>query len=357
LIKVKNGKKNLMTIEEKISKMILCLFSLCKERAGVNDVNEPILQVKTLKTSFHNKNKQTTVVDGIDFEIGSNEVVALVGESGCGKSMTSLSIMQLLPRSGTISGGEIRFRGRNLLQLSRREMSRIRGRQISMIFQEPMTSLNPVLTIGLQMSEAVVRHLNVKKPEANAIADEWLRRVGFPEPTRTRRQFPHQLSGGMRQRVMLAMAMACKPDLLIADEPTTALDVTIQAQVLDLIRQLLKETGMSVLFITHDLGVVAEMANRVIVMYSGQIVETADVRSLFTSPLHPYTKGLLQSTPRMQGKIEKLVPIPGTVPPAGTVLPGCRFADRCPIATAECRESLPDLRVIRPGHSVRCIKA
>jgi peptide/nickel transport system ATP-binding protein len=346
-----------MTIEEKISKMILCLFSLCKERAGVNDVNEPILQVKTLKTSFHNKNKQTTVVDGIDFEIGSNEVVALVGESGCGKSMTSLSIMQLLPRSGTISGGEIRFRGRNLLQLSRREMSRIRGRQISMIFQEPMTSLNPVLTIGLQMSEAVVRHLNVKKPEANAIADEWLRRVGFPEPTRTRRQFPHQLSGGMRQRVMLAMAMACKPDLLIADEPTTALDVTIQAQVLDLIRQLLKETGMSVLFITHDLGVVAEMANRVIVMYSGQIVETADVRSLFTSPLHPYTKGLLQSTPRMQGKIEKLVPIPGTVPPAGTFLHGCRFADRCPIATAECRESLPDLRVIRPGHSVRCIKA
>lgn len=336
--------------------MILCLFSLCKERAGVNAVNEPVLQVKTLKTSFHNKNKQTTVVDGIDFEIGSNEVVALVGESGCGKSMTSLSIMQLLPRSGTISGGEIRFRGRDLLQLTRREMSRIRGRQISMIFQEPMTSLNPVLTIGLQMSEAVVRHLNVKKPEANEIVDEWLRRVGFPEPARTRRQFPHQLSGGMRQRVMLAMAMACKPDLLIADEPTTALDVTIQAQVLDLMRQLLKETGMSVLFITHDLGVVAEMANRVIVMYAGQIVETADVRSLFTSPLHPYTKGLLQSTPRMQGKIEKLVPIPGTVPPAGTVLPGCRFADRCPIAAAECRESLPDLRVIGPGHSVRCIK-
>ncbi|TMV44010.1 ABC transporter ATP-binding protein [Paenibacillus mesophilus] len=320
-------------------------------------MNEPILQVKTLKTSFHNKNKQTTVVDGIDFEIGSNEVVALVGESGCGKSMTSLSIMQLLPRSGTISGGEIRFRGRNLLQLSKGEMSRIRGRQISMIFQEPMTSLNPVLTIGLQMSEAVVRHLNVKKPEANAIVDEWLRRVGFPEPARTRKQFPHQLSGGMRQRVMLAMAMSCKPDLLIADEPTTALDVTIQAQVLDLIRQLLKETGMSVLFITHDLGVVAEMANRVIVMYAGQIVETADVRSLFTSPLHPYTKGLLQSTPRMQGKIEKLVPIPGMVPPAGTFIAGCRFADRCPIATAECRQSLPELRVIGPGHSVRCIKA
>ncbi|WP_246132035.1 ABC transporter ATP-binding protein [Paenibacillus hemerocallicola] len=318
---------------------------------------DPVLQVKTLKTSFQDKNRQITVVDGIDFEIGRNEVVALVGESGCGKSMTSLSIMQLLPRSGTISGGEIRFRGQNLLKLNRREMSRVRGRQISMIFQEPMTSLNPVLTIGLQMTEAIVRHLNVKKPEANAIADEWLRRVGFPEPTRTRKQFPHQLSGGMRQRVMLAMAMACQPELLIADEPTTALDVTIQAQVLDLMRQLLKETGMSVLFITHDLGVVAEMADRVIVMYAGQIVETADVRSIFTSPLHPYTKGLLQSTPRMQGSIEKLVPIPGSVPPAGTVLPGCRFADRCPIATAECRERLPELRVIRPGHSVRCIKA
>jgi peptide/nickel transport system ATP-binding protein len=323
----------------------------------VNVVIDPVLQVKTLKTSFQDKNRQITVVDGIDFEIGRNEVVALVGESGCGKSMTSLSIMQLLPRSGTISGGEIRFRGQNLLKLNRREMSRVRGRQISMIFQEPMTSLNPVLTIGLQMTEAIVRHLNVKKPEANAIADEWLRRVGFPEPTGTRKQFPHQLSGGMRQRVMLAMAMACRPELLIADEPTTALDVTIQAQVLDLMRQLLKETGMSVLFITHDLGVVAEMADRVIVMYAGQIVETADVRSIFTSALHPYTKGLLQSTPRMQGSIEKLVPIPGSVPPAGTALPGCRFADRCPIATAECRERLPDLRVIRPGHSVRCIKA
>lgn len=345
-----------MTTEEKISKITFVLFSHARIWAGVNVVIDPVLQVKTLKTSFQDKNRQITVVDGIDFEIGRNEVVALVGESGCGKSMTSLSIMQLLPRSGTISGGEIRFRGQNLLKLNRREMSRVRGRQISMIFQEPMTSLNPVLTIGLQMTEAIVRHLNVKKPEANAIADEWLRRVGFPEPTRTRK-FPHQLSGGMRQRVMLAMAMACRPELLIADEPTTALDVTIQAQVLDLMRQLLKETGMSVLFITHDLGVVAEMADRVIVMYAGQIVETADVRSIFTSALHPYTKGLLQSTPRMQGSIEKLVPIPGSVPPAGTALPGCRFADRCPIATTECRERLPDLRVIRPGHSVRCIKA
>ncbi|MEF3306182.1 ABC transporter ATP-binding protein [Paenibacillus sp. GYB003] len=318
---------------------------------------EPVLEVKTLKTSFKTKNRETTVVDGIDFEIGPNEVVALVGESGCGKSMTSLSIMQLLPRSAEVSGGEIRFRGRNLLQLNKREMSQIRGRRISMIFQEPMTSLNPVLTIGMQMTEAIVRHLNVDKTKANGIADEWLRRVGFPEPTRTRKQFPHQLSGGMRQRVMLAMAMACKPDLLIADEPTTALDVTIQAQVLDLMRDLLKETGMSVLFITHDLGVVAEMANRVIVMYAGQIVETADVRSLFTSPMHPYTKGLLNSTPRMNGAIEKLVPIPGSVPPAGTIMPGCRFADRCPVATAECRQQPPELREVRPGHSVRCILA
>ncbi|RKN66105.1 ABC transporter ATP-binding protein [Paenibacillus ginsengarvi] len=320
-------------------------------------MQEPVLQVKTLKTSFRTKNRETTIVDGIDFEIGPNEVVALVGESGCGKSMTSLSIMQLLPRAGEVSGGEIRFRGRNLLELTKKEMAQIRGRRISMIFQEPMTSLNPVLTIGLQMTEAIVRHLNADKTKANEIADEWLRRVGFPEPSRIRRSFPHQLSGGMRQRVMLAMAMSCKPDLLIADEPTTALDVTIQAQVLDLMRELLKETGMSVLFITHDLGVVAEMANRVIVMYAGQIVESADVRTLFTSPLHPYTKGLLQSTPRMKGAIEKLVPIPGSVPPAGTKLPGCRFADRCPIATPECREKPPELRQIGSGHTVRCIKA
>ncbi|GAA3402632.1 ABC transporter ATP-binding protein [Paenibacillus hodogayensis] len=320
-------------------------------------MQEPILEVKTLKTSFKSKNRATTVVDGIDFQIGPNEVVALVGESGCGKSMTSLSIMQLLPRSGEISGGEIRFRGKNLLNLSKKEMADVRGRKISMIFQEPMTSLNPVLTIGLQMTEAIVRHLGVGKEQATQTADEWLRRVGFPEPTRTRRQFPHQLSGGMRQRVMLAMAMVCKPDLLIADEPTTALDVTIQAQVLDLMRDLLKETGMSVLFITHDLGVVAEMANRVIVMYAGQIVETADVRTLFTQSAHPYTKGLLQSTPRMKGSIEKLVPIPGAVPPAGSILPGCRFADRCPLATEQCRERPPELREISPGHSVRCILA
>lgn len=313
--------------------------------------------MKTLKTSFKNKHRETTVVDGIDFDIYPNEVVALVGESGCGKSMTSLSIMQLLPRSGEIAGGEIRFRGKNLLKLNKREMSEIRGNKISMIFQEPMTSLNPVLTIGMQMSEAIVRHLKLNKIEANRIADEWLRKVGFPEPARIRKEFPHRLSGGMRQRVMLAMAMSCKPDLLIADEPTTALDVTIQAQVLDLMRELLKDTGMSVLFITHDLGVVAEMANRVIVMYAGQIVETTDVRTLFTSPLHPYTQGLLQSTPRMYGNIEKLVPIPGAVPPAGTVMAGCRFVDRCPAAKAECRERQPELREIRPGHSVRCILA
>ncbi|PYI53134.1 ABC transporter ATP-binding protein [Paenibacillus flagellatus] len=318
---------------------------------------EPILEVKALQTAFQNKTKTSTVVDGIDFEIGPNEVVALVGESGCGKSMTSLSIMQLLPRSGKVVGGEVRFRGRNLLELNKKEMTKVRGRHIAMIFQEPMTSLNPVLTIGLQMTEAILRHTGATKLEAIATADEWLRRVGFPEPARIRKEFPHRLSGGMRQRVMLAMAMACKPDLLIADEPTTALDVTIQAQVLDLMRQLLEETGMSVLFITHDLGVVAEMATRVIVMYAGQIVETTDVATLFTSPMHPYTRGLLQSTPRMTGSIEKLVPIPGTVPPAGTVLPGCRFADRCPVARAECREKPPELREIRPGHRVRCILA
>lgn len=322
----------------------------------MNGIGEPILEVKALHTSFKTKNRTITVVDKIDFQVGPSEVVALVGESGCGKSITSLSIMQLLPGSG-VTHGEINFRGRNLLELNKKDMAKVRGRNISMIFQEPMTSLNPVLTIGLQLTEAIVRHLKEDRAKANGIADEWLHRVGFPEPARTRKQFPHQLSGGMRQRVMLAMAMACKPDLLIADEPTTALDVTIQAQVLDLMRGLIKETDMSVLFITHDLGVVAEMADRVIVMYAGQIVETADVRSIFTSPLHPYTKGLLQSTPRMSGSIEKLVPIPGNVPPAGTVLPGCRFADRCPVAKAECRERPPELRKVRTGHSVRCVLA
>lgn len=318
-------------------------------------LSEAILEVKSLKTVIRDKKRELTVVDGIDFEIGKNEVVALVGESGCGKSMTSLSIMQLLPRVGEIAQGEVRLEGRNLIGLNKREMSRIRGREIAMIFQEPMTSLNPVLTIGTQLTEAISRHLNASKEEAVATAEDWLRRVGFPEPSRIRKEYPHRLSGGMRQRVMLAMAMACKPNLLIADEPTTALDVTIQAQVLDLIRQLLQETDMSVLFITHDLGVVAEMADRVIVMYAGQIVETADVRTIFTGAKHPYTNGLLQSTPRMQGAIEKLVPIPGNVPPAGSFPAGCRFADRCPQVLAECRERQPELKDIGSGHQVRCL--
>lgn len=325
----------------------------------VSLLTEAILQVKSLKTVIKDKKKEKVIVDGIDFEIMPNEVVALVGESGCGKSMTSLSIMQLLPRTGEITEGEIRFRGRNLLELKKREMSRVRGQSISMIFQEPMTSLNPVLTIGTQMTEAIIRHKKCGKAEAFSIADEWLRRVGFPDPVRIRKEYPHRLSGGMRQRVMLAMAMTMKPDLLIADEPTTALDVTIQAQVLDLIRNLLEETDMSVLFITHDLGVVAEMATRVVVMYAGQIVETADVRSLFTSPMHPYTKGLLNSTPRMNGSMEKLSPIPGMVPPAGSFKEGCRFADRCPIAKPECREHMPELREAGGSgkHKVRCIQA
>ncbi|KIL39715.1 peptide ABC transporter ATP-binding protein [Gordoniibacillus kamchatkensis] len=320
-------------------------------------MSQAILSVKALKTVFRDRKSERTVVDGIDFEIGSNEVVALVGESGCGKSITSLSIMGLLPRSGEVADGEIRFRGQNLVGLSKKEISRLRGNKMAMIFQEPMTSLNPVLTIGTQMTEGVRRHLGVSKEEAAKVADDWLRRVGFPEPARIRREYPHRLSGGMRQRVMLAMAMACKPELLIADEPTTALDVTIQAQVLDLIRQLIAETRMSVLFITHDLGVVAEMATRVVVMYAGQIVETADVRTLFTSPRHPYTKGLLASTPRMTGTARKLVPIPGSVPPAGQYAASCRFADRCPQARPECREQVPELRDAGGGHQVRCILA
>ncbi|WP_429309087.1 ABC transporter ATP-binding protein [Paenibacillus mucilaginosus] len=320
-------------------------------------LSESILEVESLTTVIRDKRREVTIVDGIDFRIGRGEVVALVGESGCGKSMTSLSIMGLLPRTGAIARGDVRFHGRSLVGLKKRQLSQIRGRHISMIFQEPMTSLNPVLTIGTQLTESIVRHLKTDKAAARASAEEWLRRVGFPEPARICREYPHRLSGGMRQRVMLAMAMACRPELLIADEPTTALDVTIQAQVLDLLRELLRESEMAVLFITHDLGVVAEMASRVIVMYAGQIVESADVRTLFTSPRHPYTQGLLQSTPRMHGGPERLVPIAGSVPPPGSHGRGCRFADRCPIVRPECRDAMPKLEGIGPSHEVRCIAA
>ncbi|WP_438445512.1 ABC transporter ATP-binding protein [Gorillibacterium sp. sgz5001074] len=312
------------------------------------------MDVKQLRTVLKGKNRDLAVVDGIDFRIGKNEVVALVGESGCGKSMTSLSIMGLLPRIGTVDQGEVRFQGRNLLELNKKEMSKVRGHHLAMIFQEPMTSLNPVLTIGRQLTEGIRRHLKLGQKEAEDRADLWLKRVGFPEPARIRKEYAHRLSGGMRQRVMLAMAMACEPRLLIADEPTTALDVTIQAQVLDLMRKLQAESDMSMLFITHDLGVVAEMANRVIVMYAGQIVEQCDVRTLFTAPLHPYTVGLLQSTPKLRGSAGPLVPIPGTVPPAGRYSSGCRFADRCRMAAPECRAAMPELREVERNHFVRC---
>ncbi len=319
-------------------------------------MSEAALEVKALRTVLKDKNRELAVVDGIDLHIGKNEVVALVGESGCGKSMTSLSIMGLLPRIGGVDHGEIRFQGRNLLELNRKEMSKIRGHHLAMIFQEPMTSLNPVLTIGKQLTEGIRLHLRTDRKEAEDRADLWLKRVGFPEPQRIRREYAHRLSGGMRQRVMLAMAMACEPQLLIADEPTTALDVTIQAQVLDLMRKLQADTDMSMLFITHDLGVVAEMANRVMVMYAGQIVEESDVRTLFKAPLHPYTVGLLQSTPKLKGTSGPLVPIPGTVPPAGRFGEGCRFADRCRMAAPECRAAVPEFREVDKGHFVRCIR-
>lgn len=314
------------------------------------------MDVKQLRTVLKDKNRELTVVDGIDFRIGRNEVVALVGESGCGKSMTSLSVMGLLPRIGKVDQGEVRFQGRNLLELNKKEMSKVRGHHLAMIFQEPMTSLNPVLTIGKQLTEGIRRHLKLGQKEAEERADLWLKRVGFPEPARIRKEYAHRLSGGMRQRVMLAMAMACEPRLLIADEPTTALDVTIQAQVLDLLRKLQAESDMSMLFITHDLGVVAEMANRVIVMYAGQIVEQCDVRTLFNAPLHPYTIGLMQSTPKLRGSAGPLVPIPGTVPPTGRYAPGCRFADRCRMAVPDCRASMPELREVERNHFARCIR-
>ncbi len=319
-------------------------------------MSDAVLEVKGLRTVLKDKKRELAVVDGVDFRIGKKEIVALVGESGCGKSMTSLSIMGLLPRIGTVDHGEIRFQGENLLELNRRDMAKVRGNRLSMIFQEPMTSLNPVLTIGKQLTEGIRRHLRAGQKEADEVADLWLKKVGFPEPTRIRKEYAHRLSGGMRQRVMLAMAMACRPDLLIADEPTTALDVTIQAQVLDLMRGLQSDNDMSILFITHDLGVVAEMANRVIVMYAGQIVEQCDVRTLFQAPLHPYTIGLLHSTPKLKGSSGPLVPIPGTVPPAGRFGKGCRFADRCRLASQECSAAVPELREIAKGHLVRCSK-
>ena len=322
---------------------------------------EPLLEVEDLRTHFFNEDGVTRAVDGVSFQIATGETLGIVGESGCGKSVTALSILRLIPpRIGRTVGGTIRFDGQDLRALTETEMRDIRGNRIAMIFQEPMTSLNPVLTIGDQISEAVMIHRNASRSEARARAHEVLDLVGIPDAERRLRDYPYQFSGGMRQRVMIAMALACDPKLLIADEPTTALDVTIQAQVLQLMLELKQQTSAAVILITHDLGVVAETCQRVLVMYAGKKVEEASVVDLFDRPAHPYTRGLLASVAR--GKVGgRLNEIPGMVPSLREPLPGCAFADRCGFADARCRSEEPQLRAVGDdadaAHFAACFKA
>lgn len=316
---------------------------------------EKLIDVNNLKTYFYTEQGVSKAVDGVDFEIYPGETLGLVGESGCGKSVTSLSIMGLIPNPpGKIVDGEILFNGKDLTKLSYEELRQIRGNDISMIFQEPMTSLNPVFTVGDQISEAILIHEDVTKEEAMDRAVEMLRKVGIPLPEQRVNEYPHQLSGGMRQRVMIAMALACNPKLLIADEPTTALDVTIQAQILDLINELKEKYQMSIMMITHDLGVIAEISDRVAVMYAGKIVEYTDVKTLFEDPKHPYTWGLINSIPKMNEEVERLVTIPGIVPSPYDLPTGCSYNTRCPLADEKCRSEEPVMEEIAEGHKVRC---
>jgi peptide/nickel transport system ATP-binding protein/oligopeptide transport system ATP-binding protein len=319
-------------------------------------MSEVLLEVRDLCTHFFTDQGVVRAVDGVSFEVRAGETLAIVGESGSGKSVTSLSILRLIPSPpGRIVSGSIRFRGRDLLALSAEEMRRIRGREISMIFQEPMTSLNPVYTCGDQVMEALIVHEKLDRRAARRRAIELLDTVGIPSPEQRVDEYPHQMSGGMRQRVMIAMALACRPAILIADEPTTALDVTIQAQILELLERLQAEFGMAVVLITHDLGVVAETADRVVVMYAGQVVESCEVTGIFRHTRHPYTAGLLRSLPRL-GEREALRVIPGTVPDPAAFPPGCRFEPRCPVAEERCRR-MPDLTEIEPAHASRCWRA
>lgn len=314
---------------------------------------EALLEISQLKLHFFTDKGVVKAVDGVDLTVKEGEVVGLVGESGCGKSVTSLAVMGLVEAPGRIVGGSIRFGGRDLTKLSHKEMRQIRGNEIAMIFQEPMTSLNPVYTIGNQIMEAIRLHQKVDKKEARERAIEMLRLVGIPAPEKRVDEYPHQLSGGMRQRAMIAMALSCNPSLLIADEPTTALDVTIQAQILELMERLQEEFEMAIMMITHDLGVVAGMADEVAVMYLGQIVEHSDVRSVFKSRYHPYTEGLMGSIPVLGSRVERLTPIQGMVPDPRWMPEGCRFADRCPKRMPVCDQPPPVLEP-DPGHFARC---
>lgn len=315
-----------------------------------------LLEVTGLRTEFKTAAGVIRAVDGVDLAVDKGETLGIVGESGCGKSITSLSIMQLLPKGlGKVAAGEIRLEGENMLAFSERKMRQIRGNRIAMIFQEPMTSLNPVFRVGKQIAEAVRYHQGVGKKEAMSRAVEMLTKVGIPRPEKVAVSYPHELSGGMRQRVMIAMAMVCNPKLLIADEPTTALDVTIQAQILDLMRELQRTEGTSILMITHDLGVVAEMCDRIVIMYAGQVVEETDVKTLFKNPKHPYTKSLLASLPQLNSEQDRLASIPGQVPNPLEMPEGCRFAPRCQFAQDICRANAPGLEEVEAGHKCRCL--
>jgi len=320
---------------------------------NINNKN-PLLEVKDLKTYFFTEDGVVKAVDGVGFKVNQGETLGLVGESGCGKSVTAFSIMRLLDYPGKTVGGEILFKGENLLRKSDAEMREIRGKNIAMIFQEPMTALNPVLTIGFQISEALMMHFKMSKEEAIKKSVELLKKVEIPIPEQRVNEYPHQLSGGMRQRAMIAMAMSCDPALLIADEPTTALDVTIQAQILDLMRSLLREFNGSLIMITHDLGVIAEIADKIAVMYASKIVEYSDKKTIFHSPLHPYTFGLLTSIPRLDVEMKRLNAIPGIVPNPLNFPSGCKFNPRCKFATERCKREEPPLIEIEEGHLVRC---
>ncbi|MDU0339476.1 ABC transporter ATP-binding protein [Bosea rubneri] len=317
-----------------------------------------LLEIDKLQTHFRTPDGINRAVDGVSFSIEAGQTLAVVGESGCGKSVTAMSILRLIPEPPGKMAGAIRFQGRNLLECSDAEMRQIRGNEISMIFQEPMTSLNPVLTVGRQIGETLRLHQNMSKAQATERAVEMLQLVGIPEPRRRVAEYPHQLSGGMRQRVMIAIALACSPKLLIADEPTTALDVTIQAQILDLMRDLKARVGAAIMLITHDLGVVAEVADQVVVMYAGRKVEEAPVGELFANPRHPYTQGLLGAVPKLgsslSGHTERLSEIPGLVPSLKKRIDGCVFAGRCPKATDLCRQVAPGLELKAAGHIAAC---
>lgn len=319
-------------------------------------MNKSLLTVDDLKVRFKTEDGYVSTVNGVTFSVDSGETLAIVGESGSGKSVTSLALMGILPANGEVYNGNLSFEDKDLRNLSKKQYRALRGNEISMIFQEPMTALNPVFTIGNQLRETLMLHNKLNKEQAQKRGIEMLQLVGIPDAEKVMGRFPHQLSGGMRQRVMIAMALSCNPKLLIADEPTTALDVTIQAQILTLLRELKEKSNTSIIIITHDLGVVAELADRVIVMYAGEVVEEAPILELFENPLHPYTKGLMSSIPKIHEVVDELYSIEGTVPNPSSMPSGCKFYPRCPLGDTECTKIHPPLEYVSATHAKRCIK-